>query len=325
MSAEQKFEFVVDEESDGDRVDLFLSEQLPGISRSRIQKAIRAGEVFVDGDIAGKPSVSVRENQSVQLKFTPPEPMKAVPEDIPLDIVYEDGDLVVVNKSHGMVVHPAPGHASGTLVNALLHHCRDLSGIGGVLRPGIVHRLDKDTSGLLVVAKNDRTHVSLSAQLMERKVKRVYHAIIWGEMRSKEGVIEAPVGRSPRDRKKITVLESGGREAVTYYYVMDTIPPFQYIRVKLGTGRTHQIRVHLQYVGRPVLGDPDYGGRKLRKGEMDAVQRRTAEKALSLIDRQALHAAELSFIHPAEGREISFSAPLPEDFESVLSLLRIRR
>jgi 23S rRNA pseudouridine1911/1915/1917 synthase len=251
--------------------------------------------------------------------------MEALPEDIPLDIVYEDADLVVVNKPAGMVVHPAPGHGSGTLVNALLHHCSDLSGIGGVLRPGIVHRLDKDTSGLLVAAKNDRAHLSLSEQLMERKVNRIYHAVVWGEMPAAEGIIEAPLGRSPRDRKKIAVLESGGREAVTYYYVMDTFPPFQYIRVKLGTGRTHQIRVHLQHAGRPVLGDPDYGGRKIRRGELDSSERTVADKAMSLIGRQALHAAELSFIHPAEEREVSFEAPPPEDFGSVLSLLRNRR
>ncbi len=321
MVKERKYRFVVDEEDAGERLDVYLSEHIPELSRSRIQKAIKAGEVLVDGEGEVKPASPARENQEILLKFFPPRPMKAVPQDIPLDIIYEDGNMVVVNKPAGLVVHPAPGHRSGTLVNALLYHCRDLSGIGGDLRPGIVHRLDKDTSGLLVVAKGDQTHLALSAQMMQRQVERIYLAITWGEMPSREGVMEEPVGRSPRNRKKMAVLTSGGRDAVTYYYVLDTFPPFQYTKVKLGTGRTHQIRVHFSHAGRPVLGDHDYGGRRIRKGTLSPEERAIAQGALSLIDRQALHAAELSFFHPGRGEKMRFKASPPDDFQSVLALV----
>ena len=316
------YEFIVDEESAGERLDLYLGGQIPKLSRSRIQKAIKSGEVLVDRSEVTNVSYRVGDNERVLLEFTPPEPMKAFPEDIPLNIVYEDKFLVVLDKPPALVVHPAPGHRSGTLVNALLYHCDDLSGIGGVLRPGIVHRLDKDTSGLLVVAKNDEVHLSLSRQLLERTVSRVYHAIILGQMPTLEGVIDRPIGRSRRNRKKMTVVKSGGRDAVSYYNVMDTFPPFQYIKIKLGTGRTHQIRVHFSHFGRPILGDPDYGGRKLRKGGFSDEEKKIVQKALSIIDRQALHAAELSFYHPIAGREMSFNAVLPDDFESVLSVIR---
>ncbi|MCD6379716.1 RluA family pseudouridine synthase [bacterium] len=316
------YEFVVDEESVGDRIDLYLGGQIPELSRSRIQKAIKSGEVLIDGGEVKKAAYRVSDNERISLKFTPPEPMKALPEDIPLSIVYEDKFLIVLDKPPGLVVHPAPGHWSGTLVNALLYHCDDLSGIGGILRPGIVHRLDKNTSGLIVVAKNDEVHLSLSRQLMERTVSRVYHTIIWGEMPVRDGVIDQPIGRSRRNRKKMAVVKSGGRNAVTNYNVMDTFPPFQYIKVKLGTGRTHQIRVHLSHFGRPVLGDPDYGGRKLHRGGLSDEERKIAKKALSVIDRQALHAVELSFYHPIVEKEMSFKTVLPDDFESVLSVIK---
>lgn len=320
VDQEKTYAIIVDEEAGGERIDSFLSENIPELSRSRIQKAVRAGEVLVDGEAVTKVSRRVREDERIELRFSPPAPSLVLPEDIPLDIVYEDGDLLVVNKSAGMVVHPAPGNETGTMVNALLAHCRDLSGIGGVCRPGIVHRLDADTSGLLVVAKSDGVHISLSRQLMERSVGRIYYAIVWGSMPTDEGKIELPIGRSPSDRKKMAVVSSGGREASTYYYVLDTVAPFQYIRVKLGTGRTHQIRVHLNHVGHPVLGDPVYGGRKLRKGSLSGKEAETARKALELIDRQALHAGGLSFVHPGTGAMVSFEAPLPDDFRSVLSL-----
>lgn len=316
------FEFVVDEESSGDRLDLFLNRQIPEISRSRIQKAVKSGDVLVNGEEEKKPAYRLEGNEKISLGFTPPEPMEALPENIPLNIVYEDEFLVVVDKPAGLVVHPAPGHWSGTLVNALLYHCNDLSGIGGVLRPGIVHRLDKNTSGLIVVAKSDKVHMSLSQQLMDRTVSRVYQAIIWGAMPDQNGVIDGEIGRSRRNRKKMAVVRSGGRKAVTNYNVMDTFPPFQYIRLKLGTGRTHQIRVHLSHFGRPILGDPDYGGRKLRHRSLSDKERKIAKKALSMINRQALHAAELSFYHPGECKEMSFKTVLPDDFESVLSVMR---
>jgi 23S rRNA pseudouridine1911/1915/1917 synthase len=313
--------FLVDEDDDGERLDSYLSAQMPALSRSRLQKAIHAGEVTVDGAPVLKPSRKVRQRELVAVAFSPPRPLGIVPENIPLDIVYEDEHLLVVNKAAGMVVHPAPGHETGTLVHALLYHCTNLSGIGGVLRPGIVHRLDAGTSGLLVVAKSDEVHIALSRQLMERTMHRAYVAVVWGEMPAREGAIDMPIGRSPSDRKKMTVVE-GGREALTTYSVVDTYPPFQYIRLKLGTGRTHQIRVHLSRVGHPVLGDPVYGGRTVKRGNLTAAQAAIARKALSLIGRQALHAEELSFVHPATGAPVTFTAPLPGDLRAVLDLLR---
>ena len=315
------FSFLVDEEDSSERLDTYLSEQIPGLSRSRIQKAIHAGEVAIDGERHEKPSRKVRQGERIEVTFSPPRPIAICPEEIPLDVVYEDEDLLVVNKRAGMVVHPAPGHESGTMVNALLSHCRNLSGIGGVLRPGIVHRLDGGTSGLLVVAKSDEVHISLSQQLMERAVKRTYFAVIWGEMPSSDGLINLPIGRSLRDRKKMAVIPAGGREAITSYYVLDTYKPFQYIKLMLGTGRTHQIRVHLSHAGHPVLGDPVYGGRRVRKGNLSKGEIEVAGKALTLMKRQALHAGELSFIHPHTGTEMTFKAPLPSDFRSLLELL----
>lgn len=313
--------FLVDEDDDGERLDSFVSGHMPALSRSRLQKAIRAGEVTVEGVAVLKPSHRVRQQERVEVAFSPPRPLEIVPENIPLDIVYEDEYLLVVNKAPGMVVHPAPGHETGTLVHALLGHCTNLSGIGGVLRPGIVHRLDAGTSGLLVVAKSDEIHIALSRQLMERSMHRIYVALVWGEMPERSGVIDMPIGRSLSDRKKMTVVE-GGREALTTYSVVDTYPPFQYIKLKLGTGRTHQIRVHLSRVGHPVLGDPVYGGRTGGRGTLTGARAAIAQKALSMIDRQALHAEELSFVHPATGAFLTFTAPLPDDLRAVLDFLR---
>jgi len=207
-------------------------------------------------------------------------------------------------------------------VHALLAHCANLSGIGGVLRPGIVHRLDAGTTGLLVVAKDDETHIALSRALMERAVSRLYCALVWGEMPQSTGVIDMPIGRSPTDRKKMAVVAEGGKEALTTYYVIDTFGPFQYIRLKLGTGRTHQIRVHLSRVLHPVLGDPAYGGRRERRGGLSGKAAATADRALAMIDRQALHAEELSFVHPATGEPMTFKAALPADFRAVLDFLK---
>jgi 23S rRNA pseudouridine1911/1915/1917 synthase len=322
LTDRKSFSFLVDEDDAGERLDSFLSAQIPELSRSRIQKAIRAGDVSADGAPALKSAQKVRQGERIALSFSPPRPLDIVPEDIPLDILYEDEHLLVVNKPAGMVVHPAPGHETGTLVHALMAHCANLSGIGGVLRPGIVHRLDAGTSGLLVVAKDDETHIALSRALMERSVTRIYCALVWGEMPQATGVIDMPIGRSPADRKKMAVVAEGGREARTTYYVIDTFGPFQYIRLKLGTGRTHQIRVHLSRVGHPVLGDPVYGGRSGRRGGLGGKAAATADKALSMIDRQALHAEELSFVHPARGETMTFKAPVPDDFGAVLDFLR---
>lgn len=322
MTESKSFEFLVDEDDVGERLDSFLSAQIPELSRSRIQKALRAGDVLVDGEPADKSARKVRQGERVTLSFSPPRPLEIVPEDIPLDVAYEDEHLLVVNKAPGMVVHPAPGHATGTLVHALMAHCKNLSGIGGVLRPGIVHRLDADTSGLLVVAKDDATHIALSRALMERTMSRMYCALVWGEMPERTGVIDMPIGRSPIDRKKMAVVSEGGKEALTTYYVIDTFGPFQYIRLKLGTGRTHQIRVHLSRVGHPVLGDPVYGGRRERRGGLTGKAAATADKALAMIGRQALHAEELSFVHPATGEPVTFKAALPADFRAVLDFLK---
>jgi 23S rRNA pseudouridine1911/1915/1917 synthase len=322
LTDKKSFEFLVDEDDLGERLDSFLSAQIPELSRSRIQKALRAGDVLVDGEAAVKSARKVRQGERVVLSFSPPRPLEIVPEDIPLDIAYEDEHLLVVNKAPGMVVHPAPGHQTGTLVHALMAHCRNLSGIGGVLRPGIVHRLDAGTSGLLVVAKDDVTHIALSRALMARAVSRMYCAIVWGEMLEQTGVIDMPIGRSPIDRKKMAVVAEGGKEAHTTYYVIDTFGPFQYIRLKLGTGRTHQIRVHLSRVGHPVLGDPVYGGRRERRGGLTGKAAAMADKTLAMIDRQALHAEELSFVHPATGEPMTFKAAPPADFRAVLDFLK---
>lgn len=321
MTARTSVSFIVDEDDGGSRLDAYLSAQLPELSRSRVQKAIKAGEVLVDGEPATKPARRVGEGERVAIAMSPPKPVEIAAEPIPLDVVYEDDHLLVVNKPAGMVVHPAPGHERGTLVNALLAHCRNLSGIGGYLRPGIVHRLDAGTSGLLVVAKGDEAHIALARDLMGRRVRRVYEAIVWGEMPAAEGVIDLPIGRSPSDRKRMAVVERGGKEARTAYSVIDTLDPFQYIRLKLETGRTHQIRVHLSRVGHPVLGDPAYGGRRADRGGLSGNAARTAKRALAMIDRQALHAVELSFIHPGTGEPAAFSAPLPADMAAVLELL----
>ena len=318
MNERKIYTFVVDEEESGERLDSWLAGRIPELSRSRIQKALGEGEVLIDGMPAGKSSRKLRGGESVELRFSPPKQGEVLAEDIPLDIVYEDDGLLVVNKAAGMVVHPAPGNETGTMVNALLAHCGDLSGIGGFLRPGIVHRLDAETTGLLVVAKSDEVHIALSRQLMDRTVTRIYKALVWGEMPAEEGEIDAPIGRSKSDRKKMAVVREGGRDAVTYYSVVDTFPPLQYIRLKLGTGRTHQIRVHLNHIGHPVLGDPDYGGRKFRKGNLPKEEADRGAKALSLIKRQALHAGELSFFNPILKKEMSFEAPLPDDFRAVL-------
>jgi 23S rRNA pseudouridine1911/1915/1917 synthase len=319
---QQHYGFLVGEEDSGERIDVYLAELIPELSRSRIQKALRSGEVLAGGSAISKASRKVHEGEWVELRLMPPKPLEIRPQAIPIEVVYEDDDLIVVNKPAGMVVHPAPGHPDGTLVNALLHHCKNLSGIGGVLRPGIVHRLDRGTSGLLAAAKNDRVHTALSRQIMDRKVGRVYRALVWGGMPQPSGVLSFPIGRSKRNRKKMAVVSTGGRESVTSYYMLDTFGPFGYIMLRLGTGRTHQIRVHLSHAGHPVFGDPEYGGRRIRKDSLSRVESEAAAKALSCIERQALHASELAFIHPSTGHEMTFSTELPPDFQAALDIVR---
>lgn len=306
VEGERVRRWVVESGDAGERLDKFVTEstQEDAISRSQIQQWIKNGDVTVDGS-AAKPNYKLSAGETVTLRIPDPVELNIEPEPIPLDVVYEDADVIVVNKPRGMVVHPAPGHYSGTLVNALLHHCRDLSGINGVLRPGIVHRIDKDTSGLLMAAKNDKAHLSLAAQLKAHTVTRKYIAVVHGNVAHDRGTIDAPIGRDPSDRQRFTVTDKNGKEAVTHFIVLDRIQDYTVLELKLETGRTHQIRVHMKYIGHPLVGDPMYGRSKGNP-----------------IEGQALHAGVLGFAHPADGRYLEFAAELPEDMKHLLDVLR---
>ena len=289
---------------DGERLDQFLSRSVEGLTRSAAQRLIEEGLVLVNGAPAAK-NRRLQGGETVSLTIPAPEPAQALPEDIPLDVVYEDGDVIVVNKPVGLVVHPAPGHPDGTLVNALLHHCGgSLSGVGGALRPGIVHRIDRDTSGLIIAAKNDFAHLSLSAQLQDHSLHRIYEAVAVGNFREEAGTVDAPIGRCPSDRKKMAVV-SGGRPAVTHWQVLGRYPGHTHLRCRLETGRTHQIRVHMAYIGHPLLGDTVYGARRPVPG----------------LTGQCLHAVSLTFRHPRTGEEITCACPLPAEFQAVLRRL----
>jgi 23S rRNA pseudouridine1911/1915/1917 synthase len=317
----RRIEISAPRRASGKRIDVFLSFEDLGLSRAFIQKLISDHHISVDGKPT-KPSYKMRGGEKITVDVPPLEKPSLEPENIALDVVYEDSDLLVVNKKAGMVVHPAAGNYSHTLVNALLFHCKDLSGINGVLRPGIVHRLDKNTSGLLVVAKNDFAHLGLAGQIQNRTLLREYVAVAWGHMPDKEGSVEAPIGRAMKDRKKMAVTRLKGRESLTEYKVLERYDLCELLSIRLKTGRTHQIRVHLSYLNHPVLGDPEYGGRqKWIKGVHD-VKRPLAQKLLSLIDRQALHARRLGFVHPRREEYREFDCPMPEDMGSLLSLLR---
>ena len=304
-----------------ERIDKYLSDVRGIATRSQIQRLLKEGRVLVEGRPV-KPSFHLRGGETVLVSIPDPEPSTVEAEEIPLDIVYEDGDILVVNKPAGMVVHPAAGVRTGTLVNALLAHCRDLSGIGGVQRPGIVHRLDKDTSGLLIVAKHDGAHVKLSEDLAARKIKRTYAAVVWGVPRDAAGTVETMIGRSRSDRKKMSVLRSDGRPAVTHFEVVEKYEFASRLEVKLETGRTHQIRVHLAHSGHPVFGDPTYGGRRRKYGGYTGATMARARECLKLIGRQALHAARLEFTHPIGKESMEFTAPLPDDINSLISALK---
>ena len=297
--------FEVPADCDGERLDLVLGQALSGLSRSAAQKLMENGLVTCGGR-AVKKNARVQAGDLVSVTLPDPEPAEARPENIPLDVVFEDDDIIVINKPRGIVVHPAPGHADGTLVNALLYHCGSgLSGIGGVIRPGIVHRIDKDTSGLLVAAKNDAAHAALSAQLADHSLSRVYRAVVCGRLRDDEGTIDAPIGRHPTDRKRMTVTEKNSRPAVTHYQVLARYNGYTYVECRLETGRTHQIRVHMAHIGHPLLGDTVYGRKKPEKGLVG----------------QCLHAIRLELIHPATGQPMTFDAPLPPWFNETLSRL----
>jgi 23S rRNA pseudouridine1911/1915/1917 synthase len=295
----------VPEEGADQRLDVFVTNSLVKHTRSFVQKLIEDGRVQVNQRKV-KANFRLATGQEIVVQVPAPEPLNVVAEDIPLDIVYEDEHLLVVNKKQGMVVHPAAGNYSGTLVNALLYHCQDLSGINGVLRPGIVHRIDKDTSGLLVVAKSELAHLGLAEQIKAHTVNRRYKALVHGVMPEPRGTIDAPIGRDPKDRKKMAVVHTNSKTAVTHYTVLERFREFSYIEAKLETGRTHQIRVHMTYINHPVVGDPLYGP---RKNKFD-------------LAGQALHAATLGFVHPATKEYLEFSAPLPDYFKELISAIR---
>ena len=307
----ERWELLVEEET-GARLDSYLAERLP-LSRSRAAQLIEAGEVLLNGRPPRKRDVPAAGDRIV-VQLPPPEPSALEPQAIPLDIVYQDGDLLVVNKPAGMVVHPAPGHRGGTLVNALLHAVDDLSGIGGVTRPGILHRLDKDTSGLLIVAKNDAAHRTLAEELKRRRIRRRYLTVAWGRLPEPMLNVDAPIGRHPTDRKRMAVVE-GGRRAVTRFRRIARWPAADLLQAQLETGRTHQIRVHLLHLGHPVVGDGTYGAGRARG--FSGPTRAWALELERRTPRQFLHAAELRFRHPRTGEELRFEAPLPDDLRAV--------
>ncbi|MGB4093482.1 MAG: RluA family pseudouridine synthase [Ruminococcus flavefaciens] len=293
----------VSDSDKGARIDKFISDNVEELTRSAVQGLMEKGNILVSGKSVSK-NYKLRDGDTVEVEIPEPEPMDALPEDIPLDIVYEDSDLLVVNKPKGMVVHPAHGNHSGTLVNALLHHCGDsLSGINGVIRPGIVHRIDKNTSGLLIVAKNDAAHLNLAEQIKVHSFTREYEAVASGYFKETEGTIDAPIGRHKTDRKKMCVTTENSRNAVTHYSVIRQYGGYAHVRLRLETGRTHQIRVHLAYIGHPVLGDDVYG------------------KAYKGIEGQCLHARKIGFIHPTTGEYMEFTSELPDYFVSILNKL----
>jgi 23S rRNA pseudouridine1911/1915/1917 synthase len=301
----EKLVFTIEEQEIGKRLDAFLSENIEGQSRSYIQKLIEQEAVLVKGK-PSKSNYKLRLGDNVEACIPDPIPLDVVAEDIQLDIVYEDEDVIVLNKPQGMVVHPAHGNYTGTIVNALLSHCDNLSGINGVMRPGIVHRIDKDTSGIIIIAKNNEAHVSLSEQLKEHTITRRYSALVEGVVKTDEGTIETMIGRNPRNRKEMAIVSKNGKRAVTHYTVLERFESYTLIEARLETGRTHQIRVHMAHIGHPIVGDPVYGFKKQKFHT----------------EGQLLHARVLGFIHPRTGEYKEFEAPLPEYFTSILSKIR---
>lgn len=313
---------VYDIQSDqrGTRLDRFLINTTEGVSRTYLQRLIRDGDVTVNGKTAKGPSYALRDGDRVCLALPPPRPLDTVlPQRISLDILHEDSHLIVLNKPAGMLVHPANGVNEGTLVNALLAHCTDLSGIGGVERPGIVHRLDKDTSGVLVVAKADVVHRGLSIQFERHSITRQYVAIVCGVPAEPAGTIDAQIARSRRDRRRMTAIETGGRHAITHYEILEKYPQFARVQLTLETGRLHQIRVHLQHIGHPVVGDAVYGGEQRALNDADTGG---LKHAIAQLKRQALHARLLGFEHPVTGDYLNFSAPIPKDMQQIIDALQ---
>ncbi|MGE5329074.1 MAG: RluA family pseudouridine synthase [Deltaproteobacteria bacterium] len=303
----QQVEFSVEKEYEGLRLDIYINKKLIDKSRSTVQKLLGDGFVKVDGKVE-KSSYKVKEANSILVTIPELEKLEIEAQDIPIEVIYEDNDIAVINKQKGMVVHPACGNYSGTLVNALLYNCKNLSGINGVIRPGIVHRIDKDTSGVLVIAKNDNAHTKLSEQLKKHTMNRIYYALVHGEIKANSGKIEAAIGRHKTDRKKMSVVTKGGKNAVTYFEVLERFSGYSFIRAKLETGRTHQIRVHMSYIGHPLVGDEVYGYKKQKIS----------------IKGQMLHAAVLGFIHPTTEQYMEFETALPVEFTELLEKLRVK-
>ncbi len=309
--------------SAGQRLDRFLAGARTELTRSRIQGLIRAGRVTVNGKTV-RASRLLRAGDELRLEVPDPEPTGLLPEDLPLNVIYEDDHLAVVDKPAGMVVHPGAGVSRGTLVHALVHRYPSIEGVGGVRRPGLVHRLDKDTSGLMVVAKTETSYHRLVAALAARTLKRTYSALVWGEPGDTAGVLEAPIGRDPRHRQRMAVVTRGGKPARTRFRVEERFGIAALLRVELDTGRTHQIRVHLAWAGHPVVGDPVYGGRAKMRLSESHLQRNLARELLDGLGRQGLHAAELEFQHPVTGAPLHLQSPLPEELLQALRLLRAR-
>lgn len=297
----------IDEDTEGKRLDAVIPGAVEGISRSFVQKLFEHGMITVNGSICREKKYKAKTGDIISLKIPEAEKLIVEAENIPLDIIYEDDDILIVNKPAGMVVHPAPGNRTGTLVNAIMYHCgNNLSSINGVIRPGIVHRIDKDTSGLLMVAKNDRSHVSLSKQLSDHSITRVYKAVVYNNIKEDEGTVDEPIGRDSKNRLKNAVTDLNSKNAVTHYKVLERFGGFTFIEARLETGRTHQIRVHMAYIKHPLLGDELYGPAKNRQGAK----------------RQMLHAGVLGFLHPSTGEYMEFHSSLPNDFNNVLKKLR---
>ncbi len=318
--ADSIIELEVKPEESGRRVDVFCAGMVQGYSRSHFIKLATAGYIQVD-DKPVKPSHKLKPGQKVTIHLVPPPPIEALPEEIQLSVVYEDEHLAVIDKPAGMVCHPAAGNYTGTLVNALLFHFGMMKKFSDPIRPGIVHRLDKGTSGLLVVAKNEQTMIALQRMIKERTIKRIYTAVVWGNMPSRSGVIDLPLGRNPQDRKKMKVHGLAERPARTGYETVKTYSTAEVLSLKLDTGRTHQIRVHLSHLGHPVIGDPTYGGRAAAVVRLPRSLKPLGLEILKAIDRQALHAAKLEFQHPITGRPLDFQAELPEDIKKVIEIL----
>jgi 23S rRNA pseudouridine1911/1915/1917 synthase len=305
MDNNNVFEFIVEEDMKGTRLDVVLSLVIEEASRSHLQKLIDIGRVEVNGQPVTLKKYKVKTGDAVKVTVPEPVHLNVAPEDIPLDVIYEDADVLVVNKPKGMVVHPAAGNYTGTVVNAILYHCKSLSSINGVIRPGIVHRIDKDTSGLLMIAKNDTAHRSLAEQLSAHSITRAYRAVVYHNFQEDTGTVNAPIGRDPKNRLKMAVTQMNSKEAVTHYKVLQRFGNFTYIECRLETGRTHQIRVHMAYINHPLLGDAVYGPKKKVMG----------------VETQMLHAKVLGFRHPRTGEYMEFDSPLPEEFTAILKKL----